>query len=151
MRSRTIFSVTIPCALVLSVVQIAASETYGGGVTLPEVTPLTRVLQKPADFEGRNVRIEGVVTEVCTEMGCWMALAPGTADKQTMLVQVEHDGVIVFPVSAKGHRAAAQGTLERIGGSAEGREAAAELAAKQPAAEKAPVSWRIKATGAVVY
>jgi hypothetical protein len=152
MRSRTILSWMIPCALMVSVVQTAASEKFGGGVTLSEVTPLARMLEKPDSFEGRNVRVEGVVTEVCTAMGCWMALAPGDrADKQTLLIQVEHDGVIVFPLSAKGHRAAAQGVMERIGGSAEGKEAASELAQQRGTAEKAPTEWRIKATGAVVY
>ena len=91
------------------------------------------------------------MTSVCTAMGCWMALA--ASDKPagpTMLIQVEHDGAIVFPVSAKGHRAAAQGQLERIGKSGEGREAASELAAQQ-GGKSSPTEWRIKATGAVIY
>jgi hypothetical protein len=84
-------------------------------------------------------------------MGCWMALAPeGQPAGSTVLIQVEHDGVIVFPVSARGHKAAAQGVVEKIDGG-EGREAARELAAAQGAKAADPVQWRIAATGAVVY
>jgi hypothetical protein len=95
--------------------------------------------------------VEGVVTEVCTAMGCWMALAPTDQPKgSTVLIQVDHDGKIVFPLSARGHRAAAQGIVEKISGG-EGAEAAAELARQQGAKAEAPAKWRIAATGAVVY
>jgi hypothetical protein len=63
---------------------------------------------------------------------------------------VEHDGKIVFPITARGKRAAAQGVVERIAGG-EGQEAAAELARQQGAKAEAPAKWRIAATGAVVY
>jgi hypothetical protein len=142
----------LPLALFTST-RAGEADTFGSGVSLSEATPIATLLERPSAFDGRTVRVEGVVTSVCTEMGCWMALA--ASDKPTgptMLIQVEHDGAIVFPVSAKGHRAAAQGQLERVGGSAEGREAAAELAAQQGGAKQSsPTEWRIKATGAVIY
>lgn len=72
------------------------------------------------------------------------------SDARIVLIQVEHDGVIVFPVAASGHRAAAQGVLEKISGG-EGHEAAAELAHQQGAKAQAPVQYRINATGAVIY
>jgi hypothetical protein len=129
-----------------------APDTFGAGVSLQEVTPLARVIQQPADFEGKTVRVEGVVTAVCAHMGCWMALAtPDAPGGGTVLLKVD-DGVVVFPVSAKGRRAAAQGVVERVGGSAEGREAAAEHARQAgPSAQAKPTQWQIKTTGAVVY
>ena len=47
--------------------------------------------------------IEGLVVEVCKARGCWMQLA---SDKefQTMKIKVK-DGVMVFPMSAKGKTA----------------------------------------------
>lgn len=128
----------------------AAPVTYGKGITLTTITPLDRVLKDPAPFEGKTVRVEGLVTAVCTEMGCWMALgakdAPGVP---TMMIKVE-DGVIVFPVSAKGKKAAAQGVVQRI--NAEDNEAAREKAHADPAAKTASAdTWLIKATGAIVY
>jgi len=59
--------------------------------------------------------------------------------------------VIVFPVTSRGHKAAAQGVLEKISGG-EGQEAAAELAHQQGKEKaEAPVQYRIAATGAVIY
>ncbi len=141
-----------------------AAETFGTAPTLSEVTPISQVLAKPADFKGKTVRVEGVVTGVCTMMGCWMALAPVDAPKgPSVLIKVD-DGVIVFPTSARGKRATAQGVVERVDTrNAEGQEAAREHAehegrAKTDSATTPPsptgsgaTSWQIKATGAIVY
>jgi hypothetical protein len=128
-----------------------ADDKFGAGVSLPNATPIAQLLERPAEFEGKTVRVEGVVTEVCSAMGCWMALAPADQPKgSTVLIQVDHDGRIVFPMSARGHRAAAQGVVERISGG-EGQEAAAELARQQGDKSGAPAKWRIAATGAVIY
>jgi hypothetical protein len=125
-------------------------ETYGAGVSLTETTPLAQLLDRPGDFEGKTVRVEGLVTAVCMHMGCWMALTPqASTDARTMLIKVD-DGVIVFPPSAKGRRAVAQGVVERIGGSREGQEAAAEHARSTGPAKSAPVTWQLKATGATL-
>lgn len=119
---------TIPLLLLAATLGLDAAETIGAGVTLREATPIARLIARPADFEGQTVRIEGVVTDVCRQMGCWMALAPdGRPEGDAVLLQVDHDGAIVFPLKARGRKAAAQGVVQRIG-SAEGREAAAELA-----------------------
>lgn len=140
----------------------AAPTTYGKGVTLATATPIDRLLRDPSAFEGKTVRVEGVVTAVCQMMGCWMAL--GTKDAAgvpTVMIKVD-DGVIVLPVSAKGKKAAAQGVVERIkGDDHEGNEAArekAQAASSAPAAASAPSpktavadTWQVKATGAVVY
>jgi hypothetical protein len=122
----------------------AAPESFGAGVSLNEATPIERIIARPSDFEGKTVRVEGTISAVCTHMGCWMALAPDQAkDGSTLMIKVD-DGVIVFPVSAKGKRAAAQGVVQRVGGDHESHSAAAE-------GKDAPVAWQIKATGAVVY
>lgn len=131
----------------------AEQETFGVAPTLSEVTPIANVLARPADFEGKTVRIEGVVTAVCQMMGCWMALAPVDAPKgATVLVKVE-DGVIVFPTSARGRRATAQGVIERVGsGDAEGQEAAGEHAKQEGRTQPAAAThWQLKTTGAILY
>jgi len=131
----------------------AGQETFGVAPTLSEVTPIANVLARPADFEGKTVRVEGVVTAVCQMMGCWMALAPVDAPEgPAVLVKVD-DGVIVFPTSARGRRATAQGVIERVGsGDLEGQEAAHEHAEQagrtQPAAAD---HWQLKTTGAILY
>lgn len=139
---------------VLSAAVMAAEPTkLGNGVTLEKVTPIAEVIAQPASFEGKTVRIEGVVKAVCTHMGCWMALAPSADAKETVRLKVD-DGVIVFPVSAKGKKASAQGVVERVSKDPEGAEAAAEQAKaegnKAPSAESAAAQFHIKATGAVI-
>jgi hypothetical protein len=131
----------------------AGQETFGVAPTLSEVTPIAKVLARPADFEGKTVRVEGVVTAVCQMMGCWMALAPVDAPEGSAVLVKVDDGVIVFPTSARGRRAAAQGIIERVGsGDAEGQEAAHEHAQQtgrtQPAAAD---HWQLKTTGAILY
>jgi hypothetical protein len=132
-------------------VSAGGPDTFGAGVTLADATPITRLTSQPAEFEGRTVRVEGVVKAVCTHMGCWMSLAsPDAPDGPTVRFKVD-DGVIVFPVSAKGRRAAAQGVVERVGaGDAESKEAAAEHS-KAEGAKTASATWQIRATGAVIY
>ena len=141
--------------MALAPVAIRGAETFGAAPTVSEVTPIPQLLAKPAEFQGKTVRVEGIVTGVCTMMGCWMALAPADAPKgQAILIKVD-DGVIVFPASARGKRATAQGVVERVGaGDAEGHEAHREHAEheKRPAPEATETArWQIKATGAIVY
>jgi hypothetical protein len=149
MTARAVLSTGIALLIAVAAPHAQKSDSYGAGVSLKETTPLAELIDKPATFEGRTVRVEGVVTAVCMHMGCWMALTPdaSSADAKTMLIKVD-DGVIVFPPSAKGRRAVAQGVVERIGGSHEGQEAASEHA-KSTGATK--VAWQLKATGALVY
>jgi hypothetical protein len=148
MRTRLKLSLGIALGLVLAG-DAQQPQTFGAGVSLAENTPLASLIERPADFEGKTVRVEGTVQAVCQHMGCWMAFATDSAPNgKTLFVKVD-DGVIVFPVSAKGRRAVAQGVIQRIGGTnPEEKEAAAEHA-KQTAAT--PTAWQLKATGALVY
>ena len=126
---------------------IAGGETkLGAGVSLEKATPIAAVIEKPADYLGQTIRIDGLATAVCTEMGCWMAVAPeGDPKGQTVRLKVE-DGAIAFPVSAKGKRVSAEGVFEAVG-DAHARAAAGEHASQDA---KASTSYQIKATGAVI-
>ena len=142
-------SVVCAVAICAAVSLAAAGETkLGAGVTIKEATPIAAITAKPADFVGKTVRIDGVATAVCEEMGCWMAVAAENDPKgKTVRLKVE-DGVIVFPVSAKGKKVSAEGVFEEIAASDEhGNDAAGEHAKKDPAAAK---NYQIKATGAII-
>jgi hypothetical protein len=132
----------------LGTVAMAAEETkLGAGVTLEEATPIKAIVEKPADYLGKTIRVDGVATAVCEHMGCWMAVAPEDDPKgATVRLKVE-DGVIVFPVTAKGKKVSAQGVLEEIRDE-EGKEAAGEHAKHDPKASK---KYQIKATGAIIH
>ena len=112
--------------IVLMPIATRGAETFGAAPTVRNATPIAQLLATPADFQGKTVRVEGIVTSVCEMMGCWMALAPADTPKgPAVLIKVD-DGVIVFPTSARG-------THER------------RLKTDDA------VRWQIKATGAIVY
>ena len=135
--------------LVISLSAALADDVkLGKGVTLKEATPIAKLVEAPADHVGKTVRVDGVATAVCESMGCWLAVAADDSkDAKTVRLEVE-DGVIVFPVSAKGKKVAAQGLFEEIDALDEhGSEAASEHAKRDAKASK---KYRIKATGALI-
>ena len=148
-----VFATTL--LMVSMTIPTRGAETFGAAPTVTEATPIPQLLANPADYQGKTVRVEGIVTGVCTMMGCWMGLAPADAPKGASILIKVDDGVIVFPASARGKRATAQGVVERVGaGDAEGQEAAKEHAeheGRKPAEHAETARWQIKATGAVIY
>ena len=139
------------------VAPLAGGETrLGTGVTLKDSTPIKSILEQPATYVGKTIRIDGVATAVCAHMGCWMAVAAegpvgneggGNVPAPTIRLKVD-DGVIVFPMSAKGRKVSAEGVFEALGGAGDSRDAAQEHAAHDP---KASQSYQLKATGAVIH
>ena len=133
---------------------VPGGETrLGAGVTLKDSTPIKAILDHPATYVGKTIRVDGVATAVCAHMGCWMAVAAegsegaeGSAQAPTIRLKVD-DGVIVFPVSAKGRKVSAEGVFEAIGGPGDSRDAAQEHAKDDP---KASQSYQLKAAGAII-
>lgn len=87
----------------------AGCTTYGAGVTLESATPVAALAAAPEEWAGKTVRVEGEVREVCPLAGCWLSIVAEAAGAP-LRVKVE-DGEIVLPLSARGRRAAAQGTV----------------------------------------
>jgi len=138
--------VFLVAALVAMLAPVAADTKYGSGVTLEQPTRIDAILANPEAYVGKTVRVDGVATAVCAHMGCWMAVAPADNPSGTTLRLKVDDGVIVFPVTAKGKRVSAQGVVEVVTG-AEAKEAAGEHAQRDPGASK---DYQLKATGAIV-
>jgi 3-oxoacyl-(acyl-carrier-protein) synthase len=93
----------------------AASVKPGGvlvrGEPLPKnqaPLPLSVVLSKPDD--GRQVLVEGVVRRACSQMGCWMELAPAEGGPG-LRVTFKDYGFFV-PTDSAGAKARVQGTLK---------------------------------------
>ncbi len=140
----------IAAALVALAVPIMAEETkLGAGVTLNDATPIAALVNHPDQYVGKRIRVDGIVTAVCQEMGCWMAIATeDRADAPTVRIKVE-DGVIVFPPSAKGKKVSAEGVFESIAAAdAHGKEAAQKNLKKDP---KASAKYQLKGTGAIIH
>ena len=87
-------------------------EQYGEALTLSETTAVSSILADPESSLGETLLIEGRVLDVCKMRGCWMEIA-GDEPFQTMRVKVD-DGVIVFPMTARGKTARVEGQLYKI-------------------------------------
>lgn len=141
--------------LALTVGLSAQAKKYGKPLTLKETTKVSDIYATPEKFKGTRVLVEGPVVDVCSDMGCWLAIGSDTAS-QTIRFKVE-DGVIVFPMSAKGQNARVEGvidvsTLSEAEQIAEGKEMAKEMKMTfDPKTVKGPkVSVQIKGEGAEI-
>ncbi len=113
MHRTVLFVLAVLAVLAAVATPSQAADTYGSGVTLPEATPIEKILADPDSYVGKRVRIEGQVMDICPMKGCWMELAEEKGGAASIRVKVDDD-VIVFPATAKGKIAAAEGTVEAI-------------------------------------
>jgi len=133
-----------------------SGKLYGKQLTVTDTVKISEVLANPGNYVGKTVRVEGTVTGVCEKRGCWMSLA-SDKELEELRIKVE-DGVMVFPISAKGKRAIAEGVLEKIDMTMEQTVAYAKHEAEErnktfdPAAIKEPlVYYQVRAEGAVIF
>jgi hypothetical protein len=129
-------------------------QTFGAGVKLTETTSIDAILAEPKKFDGKTVRVEGMVTDVCPKRGCWFELA-GDKPGQKLRFKVV-DGEMVFPMDSKGRKAVAEGVIAVKELTLDETKQRAEYEAKEygktydPASITAPVAVvRIDGTGAV--
>ena len=85
------------------------SQQFGAGVKLAESTPIDTLLADPKAYQGKTVRVEGMITDVCPRRGCWFDLAGGGPGKKLKFKVT--DGEMVFPADAKGKYAVAEGVV----------------------------------------
>ncbi|HKJ03039.1 MAG TPA: DUF4920 domain-containing protein [Longimicrobiales bacterium] len=132
-----------------------AGTSYGEAITLTSVTPVSAILDDPAAYIGQRVLVQGMVVAVCEEKGCWMDIA---SDREFEKVQIKvDDGVIVFPLNARGKQALVEGVVEELQlteeqAIAEGRRKAEEHGETfDPASVQGPQTiFRIRGAGAVI-
>jgi len=143
-------SIVVTAAAVMALGgSVLADTKFGAGVTLTKATPISELYASPEKFVGKTVRVDGVVTAVCTAEGCWMAIGATDNPDQAVRFQAEHDGKIVFPISLKGKTASAEGVFVKIGADGHGKEAAGEHAHAQPKAAEFGSRYQFQVTGAV--
>jgi hypothetical protein len=150
--TRTALALTA-LTLAVTVSVSAQAKKYGTPLTLKETTKVSDIYATPEKFAGKRVRVEGPIVDVCEDMGCWLAIG---SDKefQTLRFKVE-DGVIVFPMSAKGLHATLEGVIE-VGKPAEDAAMAEKMKKMDPAErakhekEMAKVTIQIKGEGAEI-
>jgi Domain of unknown function (DUF4920) len=145
-------------AMALGLVAVAQEgQTFGKGVKTEDSVKVTELIAHADKYLGKTVRVEGVVADVCAKRGCWMDIV-GDGATATIRIKVE-DGVMVFPTSAKGKQAVAEGVFTKIEMTPDEARAAAKHTAEdsgqaldaKKAAPPAPlVVYEIRGTGAVI-
>jgi len=132
----------------------AGETVLGKGVKTAAAVAIDELLASPDRYVGQTVRVAGKVVDVCSHRGCWMQL--GNDKGQLVRVKVR-DGDIVFPVSARGRPAEAEGVFAKTELSPDDALARAKHLAEEagkpfdPATAKAEtVVYQINGTGAVI-
>ena len=103
--------VALAGVLIAAAATVAAGETeervLGRGLTLEQSTPISTLLAAPQDYAGKVIRIEGVITEVCTRHGDWLKVATPRSGSG-ILVKVDGTGIsfppdcVTRPISVEG-------------------------------------------------
>ena len=104
-----VFAAVVAVVLCASLAEAAAAKKYGKPITLKETTKVSDIYATPDAFNGKRVKVQGPIVDVCSEKGCWIAIG---SDKefQTIRFKVD-DGVIVFPMTLKGSNAVVEGVV----------------------------------------
>jgi hypothetical protein len=95
----------------LAVTGVYAAQ-YGDAITLNKTTKMSEIMKNPAQYTGKKVLVTGLVVDVCPSRGCWMDLASDAAFEKIQIKVT--DGVMVFPMSAKGKTAKVEGRVEKL-------------------------------------
>mgnify|MGYP003574834158 CR=1 FL=1 len=150
----TILAASLAAIITLPLIATAATE-YGQPMTVKATTKVSEILDNPEKYVGKEVKIEGMIVAVCAARGCWMEVA-GDRQYEKIKIKVD-DGVIVFPLSARGKRALVQGKLEAVSmGAGEARKFYAHQAEEKgvkfdPSTVTGPVTfYQVRAAGAVI-
>ena len=107
MKTKLFFILTL--LLTATLLFAAEGKKYGKKITVKKATSISSILADPKKFDGKRVMVEGVVTDVCQHMGCWINVAEKEGG-ESIKFKVE-DGVIVFPKDSKGKTAKIQGKI----------------------------------------
>jgi hypothetical protein len=116
---------------------------------------VSAILEAPDAYVGERVLVEGTVVQVCEMRGCWMDIA---SDREFEKIQIKvDDGVIVFPMTAKGKSALVEGVVEVLELTHEEAIEAARHKAEEHGEEFDPstvtgpeTTYRIRGHGAVI-
>lgn len=89
----------------------AAPMKFGAPVTVKKALPIAKLEKKPSRYEGKTIRIEGVVQDVCQGAGCWISV--GGPNGASFLAKSLDESVLV-PNDCKGRKVIVQGVVTRL-------------------------------------
>lgn len=84
---------------------------FGAPVTVKKSFPVAKLAAAPAKFEGKTVRIEGTVAEVCQGRGCWVRVKD---DKGTLFLAKSLDETVLLPKDCAGQHVVVQGVVTAL-------------------------------------
>lgn len=84
-------------------------RTYGKPLTIKEETLVSQILNNPAKFKGKKVKVRGQITNVCEERGCYINIK-GDKKFQELMFKVD-EGTMVFPANSLGREVVAEGLV----------------------------------------
>lgn len=102
--------ITITLLLLLATTVFADVVKRGAAISNAKPTPLADVIANPDSYKDKTVVVEGVISANCTEMGCWMQIAPAADAKQSVRVTFK-DYAFFIPKDSKGMKARAEGVV----------------------------------------
>jgi hypothetical protein len=105
-------SLALAAAVLLALPAFAAEPQTFGKVSDLKAVKLSELMAHPDTYVGKTVKVEGLITDVCSKRGCWIRLA-GDKEFQTITFKVQ-DGVMTFPMAVKGKRAEAECVFTKI-------------------------------------
>lgn len=129
----------------------AKPQKLGTGVSKKAAVAMSDLYAAPEKFIGKTIRVDGIATAVCAEMGCWIAIASEQDPELVVRIKVDDAGPILFPLSAKGKKVSAEGVFQKVKA---GDKEAMEAVAEQKAGAKAEAfgkAYQLKGRGAYVY
>lgn len=102
----------IAALLLLVATTTFAAEVVKRGAPVSHSKPvaLDAVLESPRDYTKDAIVVEGVIQKSCTNMGCWMELAPAPGKKSVRVTF--KDEKFFIPLTAKGMQARAEGVTK---------------------------------------
>lgn len=133
----------------------AEGTLYGERPSLKDTTLVSTILSAPESHLGQRVLVTGTIVQVCEARGCWLQLA---SDRPSEMLKIKvEDGVIVFPMTARGKKAVVEGVVEKVvmtaeEARAEARRHAAEMkmAFDSTAVFEAATTYQLRGIGALI-
>ena len=99
-------------AIIILSFMLADETILGEKLHLDSTTAVSTILDNPEKYLDKPVQVSGTVVDVCAHRGCWIDVS-SDRPYETITIKVD-DGVIVFPITAKGKNVVAEGKLEKL-------------------------------------
>ena len=68
------------------------AQTFGGKVTMENAVTIADIYASPEKYEGKEIRIDGEIKQVCQHKGCWIKMSDG---EKELIVRFKDYGFFV--------------------------------------------------------